>query len=249
MLLSISCSSGEKLPTASGKFNLGVDETMKDAMQEILRVYYALYPDVNVNLIYLPETEIVNRFAKNELEIIVVSNVPDSLELLNFYTNKISVEHYPIAKEKIVFEVNRNTKTDEIKNIFINSINSSFLYFLDDSIKQKYVSVKENDAIIASLKNCLQCATIKGSATTITKGRFTNYIKPHTKFNIPEYRIWYAVNGEPNIGPGSGFVAFLRGVRGQKILSKCNLIPAIPPDILVNLKNTDLFFAPEKIEQ
>jgi phosphate transport system substrate-binding protein len=52
----------------------------------------------------------------------------------------------------------------------------------------------------------------------------------------PLTRDVYAVNAEPRNGLATGFTAFLASDRGQRIILKSGIIPAIAPVRIVNVR-------------
>ncbi len=248
----ISCGQAEKLPTLHGEFTLAVDETMQPVIEECLRVYFSQYPEVEVDVKYLPEAEAMADFANGKATILLATREPDSVELVNFTREKIGVESYPIALET-VYLVQKHMNIGLPIRLVHPHGGDSYLKLVPEDIRKERSMVMESP--YTQLQHYLDAhqdyGTIAGAAWKHSQGTslsFSNsmHFTP-LKPPFPSTRIWYAINGEPRLGPGSGFIAFLRGVRGQKIIAKTHVTPAIPANRLVHLKGSDLVFAPETL--
>ena len=68
-----------------------------------------------------------------------------------------------------------------------------------------------------------------------------NYYKPYQGYiadgTYPFIREVYIINRETFTGLGTGFVNFVAGEKGQRILLKTGLVPATMPIRLVQIKN------------
>ncbi|MCS7189566.1 MAG: substrate-binding domain-containing protein [Bacteroidia bacterium] len=67
---------------------------------------------------------------------------------------------------------------------------------------------------------------------------YAGYLRPGF---YPLSRDVYALSREPRVGLGSGFVSYLAGPDGQRILLKSGLLPAIAPVRIVELKEENIF--------
>lgn len=79
----------------------------------------------------------------------------------------------------------------------------------------------------------------KVKLTAIAKDEHTKPVKPFQAFiktkDYPFTRNVYMINRQTRAGLGMGFVSFVAGVKGQLMILKSGLIPAIPPTRLVKI--------------
>jgi phosphate transport system substrate-binding protein len=70
----------------------------------------------------------------------------------------------------------------------------------------------------------------------------SDYYRPYQGFiadkSYPFIRDVYIINREPFVGLGSGFLAFVAGEKGQRIILKSKLVPATMPVRLVHIKKS-----------
>lgn len=99
-------------------------------------------------------------------------------------------------------------------------------------ISVNWISDQDDSATIADLKKIKVLAIAKKKGDIAVKP-YQAYIK--TK-EYPFTRNIYMINRQTRAGLGMGFVSFVAGKKGQLMILKSGLVPAIPPERFIEVK-------------
>lgn len=182
----------------------------------------------------------VNRFAVDGIALITQQTNPDSI---------LSVDDLIAVLQG---------KPGKVKNLVFDNPNSSTVRYLKDLAKVKTLpksgvyALKSNPEVIKYVATHAQSIGVVGinwlaqadadlessiekiKVLAVSKSGEKNYYKPTQSElalgNYPLMRNLYLINCEGGPGPGTGFVTFVAGERGQRIVLKSGLLPdSIPP--------------------
>jgi len=203
------------------------------------------------------------KIAYDALVFIANNNNTDSLLLLkqiqDIFSGKINKWSQISAKSKltdisIVFDNNKsgntryikekfNIKNDFPSNCYAVKSNEEVINFVEKNknaigiISVNWISDKDDTTSNAFLKK-IKIMSIGDEANTDGTG---NYYKPYQGYiaegTYPFIREVYIINRETFTGLGTGFVNFVAGEKGQRIILKSGLVPATMPIRLVQIKN------------
>jgi hypothetical protein len=228
---------------------------MQNVLEELLRVYRAQYPLVHATVAYCAAGDVLAVFGRGEATVALLDHVPDSLALRWYHRRKIGVEYYPIALEPWLWMHDANKATNAIQQVLITDAKGYEALWLESSgfLQRPPILIPSDNSLLHALTQCTLCIAAVGASEFQT---YYQSLLPKDIIATPAldsagneaYRVWYLLNGEPRVGPGSGFIAFARGVRGQKIIAKAGIKSAIPQDRLVQLHSDDLVFSPTNVQ-
>lgn len=182
----------------------------------------------------------VNRFAIDGIALITQQSNPDSV---------LSVDDLIAVLQG---------KPGKVKNLVFDNPNSSTVRYLKDLAKVKTLpnsgiyALKSNPEVIKYVATHPQSIGVVGinwlaqadadlesliekiKVLAVSKSGEKNHYKPTQSElalgNYPLMRNLYLINCEGGPGPGTGFVTFVAGERGQRIVLKSGLLPdSIPP--------------------
>jgi phosphate transport system substrate-binding protein len=78
------------------------------------------------------------------------------------------------------------------------------------------------------------------SVSDNTKPALSDYYKPYQAYMVdkiyPLTREIYLINTEPRNGLATGFSAFVASDKGQRIILKSGILPAVAPTRVVNIR-------------
>ena len=136
-----------------------------------------------------------------------------------------------------------NIKNDFPSNCYSVKSNEEVINFVEKNknaigiISVNWISDKDDTISHAFLKK-IKIMLIGDETNTDGTG---NYYKPYQGYiadgTYPFIREVYIINRETFTGLGTGFVNFVAGEKGQRILLKTGLVPATMPIRLVQIKN------------
>lgn len=136
-----------------------------------------------------------------------------------------------------------NIKNDFPSNCYSVKSNEEVINFVEKNknaigiISVNWISDKDDTISHAFLKK-IKIMSIGDESNTDGTG---NYYKPYQGYiadgTYPFIREVYIINRETFTGLGTGFVNFVAGEKGQRILLKTGLVPATMPIRLVQIKN------------
>ena len=205
----------------------------------------------------IPKTTVI---AYDALALIVNNNNPDSLIA---YDDIKLIFKGSVNKW---YQINNNSKLNNISVVFdnINSSNTRYIsekYELKGKFPKNCYALNSNEEVISFVEknpNAIGMVSVnwlsdKDDSLTINflkrvkvvaVGSTTNsgsYFKPY-QANIadgsyPFIRDVYMISRESFYGLGSGFISFVAGDKGQRIILKSGLVPANVPIRLVKLNN------------
>ncbi|MFM6953932.1 MAG: PstS family phosphate ABC transporter substrate-binding protein [Sphingobacteriaceae bacterium] len=186
----------------------------------------------------------VNRFAIDGIALITQKNNPDSLVSVSDVV--ALMQGKPSAIKNLVFDNPNSSTVRYLKELAkVNSLPSKGVYALKTNPEViAYVATHPSSIGVVGVNWLVQPdANMTASidqikAMGVCKGErkkdATSYFKPTQSDlalgNYPLMRNLYLINCEGGPGPGTGFVSFVAGERGQRIVLKSGLLPdSIPP--------------------
>lgn len=182
----------------------------------------------------------VNRFAIDGIALITQASNPDSV--LKVDELIAALQGKPSKVKNLVFD-NPNSSTvrylKELANIKTLPAKGVYALKTNPEVIQYVASHAQSIGVVginwlAQPDANLEAAMAKIKVLAVSKTGDTNYYKPtQSDFalgNYPLMRNLYLINCEGGPGPGTGFVTFVAGERGQRIVLKSGLLPdSIPP--------------------
>lgn len=98
--------------TTSGDVRIAADETLMPIIDSQEQVFEAIYPKADVQIAYLPETDIINLFLNDSVQLIVLPRELNKEELAQFEKLKITPRTNKIATDAVALIINKaNTDT------------------------------------------------------------------------------------------------------------------------------------------
>ena len=168
-----------------------------------------------------------------------------------------------MGKDTLWSQVDKNLKAEKIQIVFDNAGSANARYMQDTLLQGKKFcagasAVKSNPEVIdyvSKNKNAIGILSVNwisdrdDSTTTnflkkikvlaISKDTATEAVKPYQAYiktkDYPFTRDVYMINRQTRAGLGMGFVSFVAGEKGQLMILKAGLIPAIAPVRLVHI--------------
>jgi phosphate transport system substrate-binding protein len=186
----------------------------------------------------------VNRFAVDGIALITQKNNPDSLVSVNDIISLMQGK--PSVVKNLVFDNPNSSTVRYIKELAkVNSLPTKGVYALKTNPEViTYVATHPGSIGIVGINwiNQPEESTsvsvnqikVMGLCQGDRKNDAKSYFKPTQSDlalgNYPLMRNLYLINCEGGPGPGTGFVTFVAGERGQRIVLKSGLLPdSIPP--------------------
>lgn len=208
---------------------------------------------------FIPKT---TKIAYDALVFIVNKDNQDSLllykQIKDIFSGKINKWSQINSKSnlgdlKMVFDNNKSSNTRfvrekfELKGNFPSTCfavksNSDVINYVENNknaigiISVNWISDK-NDSISHGFLHRIKVVSVGDEGNTDGTG---NYYKPYQGYiaegTYPLTREVYMINRETFAGLGSGFISFVAGEKGQRIILKSGIIPATMPIRLVQIK-------------
>lgn len=238
-------------------------DVISDFINDSVKVIVTNQKPTDDQIEYLLEQQIIVRtvtFAYDALAIIVNKENPDSLLDYNTFEE---IFHGKITSWK---KINPESKLDKIAVIFDNTKSGNIRYFKEKfyivNLPDNFYAVNNNEEVIDYIsrnKNGLGIISVnwisdKDDSLSMS---FINKIKVVAVSNpfmdqgtyylpyqgsiydksYPFNREVYIVSRETFTGLGSGFISWVTGEKGQRIVLKSGLVPATMPIRLIQVKN------------
>jgi phosphate transport system substrate-binding protein len=164
-------------------------------------------------------------------------------------------------------DINKKNKSGKIEVVFDNKKSANSRYFAEklniSQFPDNFYTAQTNEEVINHVekhKNAIGIISVNwiSENTDSTSNKFLSkikvvgltseidpeglyYYRPYPAYiadeSYPFIRKVYMINRETFLGLGSGFVAFVKGEKGQRIVLKAGLVPATMPVRLVEIKN------------
>jgi phosphate transport system substrate-binding protein len=238
-------------------------DVISDFMNDSVKVIVTSHEPTEDQIEYLNTQQInvrTNIFAYDALALIMNKENPDSL--LKFNT----IQEIFQGKLTSWKEINPASNLDKISVIFDNKKSGNIRYFkekfeITENLPDHFYAVNNNEEVIDYIsrnKNGLGIISVNWISDTddSLSTSFINKIKvvavshphldPGTYYRpyqgsiydetYPFRREVYLVSRETFAGLGSGFIAWLVGEKGQRIVLKSGLVPATMPIRLIQVK-------------
>ncbi|MCW3083184.1 MAG: hypothetical protein JWP12_550 [Bacteroidetes bacterium] len=200
---------------------------------------------------------ISTKIAEDAIAIVVNPENPDSTLTVE------KVKAILLGIDTLWSQVDKNGRPEKIQIVFDNAGSANARYMQDTLLQGKKFSsgasaVKSNPEVIdyvSKNKNAIGILSVNwisdrdDSTTTnflkkikvlaISKDTATEAVKPYQAYiktkDYPFTRDVYMINRQTRAGLGMGFVSFVAGEKGQLMILKAGLIPAIAPVRLVHI--------------
>jgi phosphate transport system substrate-binding protein len=212
------------------------------------------------NIHFIPKT---TKIAYDAVAFIINKNNQDSLilyeQIKNMFLGKINKwsqinPKSDLGNITIVFDNNKSSNTRYIKekfeltknfpsNCFAVKSNAEVINFVEKNksaigvISANWISDK-HDTVSNNFLKKIKIVAIGDEGNTDGTG---NYYKPYQGYiaegTYPLLREVYMINRETFAGLGSGFISFVAGEKGQRIILKSGIVPATMPIRLVQIKH------------
>ncbi|GAB1349209.1 phosphate ABC transporter substrate-binding protein [Ignavibacteriales bacterium] len=116
-------SSGEADEPTMGKKKIAVDETYKPVFEELEKQFETLYPNAFLDIIYAPESKVIDLLLQDSVQLIFISRELNSKENALMAKKEVVARNTKIAYDGIALFVNKNNKLgvlsqDDLKSIF-----------------------------------------------------------------------------------------------------------------------------------
>jgi phosphate transport system substrate-binding protein len=236
-----------------------IDDFMKDSVRTIVTAKLLTQNQLD----YLKNKTIIARtdtIAHDAVAFIVNRGNPDSLILLNklkqVFTGYIS-KWSDISKTnksgtiEVVFDNNKSANARYMmerlnlkefpKNCYSAKTNDEVINYVEKNVNAIGIIsvnwISENNDSISN--NFLKRIRVVG-LTSEFDPEGTSYYRPYPAYildqSYPFVRKIYMITRETFLGLGTGFVAFVKGEKGQRIVLKAGLVPCTMPTRLVEMK-------------
>lgn len=200
---------------------------------------------------------ISTKIAEDAIALVVNPENPDSILTVEELRSVLS------GNDSLWSQLNKKSNLDKINIVFDNTGSANARYMQDTLLQgKKFTSnafaVKSNPEVIeyvSNHKNALGILSVNwisdrdDSTTTnflkkvkvlgISKDSASDAFKPYQAYiktkEYPFTRDVYMINRQTRAGLGMGFVSFVAGDKGQLMILKAGLIPAIAPVRLVQI--------------
>jgi len=223
-----SCSSkknNEVIDTpTSGKIKIAVDESFRPLIEAELQVFHGIYPEAEIDPVYLPENKLFEQVVKDSVRLIISSKLFTEKEKQFFYNKNLYPKEVAIAKDAIAVLVNRDNpdsilSVDQIKQMLTGKIAS----WKELNSKSKLGDIQ----IVFDNKNS---GTVRYARDTICKGEILSDLI--TALDLNTEVVDYVSKNKSSIGfIGAAWVSdrndstqmsFLKKIRVVNISSQSN---------------------------
>jgi phosphate transport system substrate-binding protein len=254
----------QETPT-SGNIKIEADESFKPIVEAQLATFTTLYKYAHITPVYKAENELVADFLNDSVKVIVTSWAPTEEQKKTLLEAQTVVRTNVVAYDALALVLNKNNKDSLL--IFDNTHSGNIRYFrekfkLPQQLASNFYAVNNNPEVVEYVSKSpgavgiLSVNWISDKEDSLSVS-FTKKIKvaavslPYLDkelFYMPVqgsiYDKTYPFVREVNIcsresftGLGSGFVSFVSGEKGQRIILKSGLVPATMPIRIIQVKN------------
>jgi len=238
-------------------------DIINDFMNDSVKVIVTNKKLSDEQIQYLRDTLVIARtttIAYDALALIV--NKENSDTLLSYNT----IKDIFLSNIKTWKEINNKSKLDKISVVFDNTKSGNVRYFkekfeISDKLPSNFYALNSNEEVvnfISKNRNALGIISVNwiSDKDDAKSRKFTNNIRvvalsssyDNTSFYLPEQgsiynktypftREVYLISRETFAGLGSGFISFVAAEKGQRIILKAGLVPAIMPIRLIQVKH------------
>lgn len=200
----------------------------------------------------------ITKIAVDAVALIINNNNPDTNFTLDQIRSLFS------GKDTLWNRINSPGKKDPVRIVFDNSGSGNARFIKEnllnnDAFPENCFAVKSNPEVIDYVnKNPNAIGVIgvnwisdrddsvsvnfleKVKVVGISNGKGSNFYRPYQAYmqlgDYPFCRNVYIVSREARAGLGTGFAAFVAGDKGQRIILKSGLVPAIAPVRIIEVK-------------
>lgn len=105
--------------TSSGEVKIAADETLQPVIDSQEQVFETIYPKANVNIAYLPESDLLTQFVNDSVQLIILPRNLNEKELEVCKSNKFTPHSNKIATDAIALIINKSNKdtTLELRDV------------------------------------------------------------------------------------------------------------------------------------
>lgn len=278
-----------------GKTKIGVDESFSLLSDAEIYTFQQIYDYATITTIYKPETDIINDFLNDSVQVIVTARKLNKEQEEYFKSKNIFPKTVTIAYDGLAFIVNKNNKDsfiryDALRDVFLgknktwNQLNgkgsatpikvvfdnnkSSNVRFISEKfnlqeLPKNCYAVEKNDEVVNYVEThpdalgVVSVNWISDKDDSVTRGFLKrikvvaitsdvnsdgeNFYRPYQGYiadkSYPFIREVYMINRELYTGLGSGFLQFVAGEKGQRIVLKMGMVPATMPVRLIKTRD------------
>ena len=235
------------------------NDIINDFMRDSVKVIVTSKKLSDYQIQYLRDTQIIARTTTYAYDALaIVTNKENKDTLLKYNT----IKDIFLGKTQKWKEVNPKSKLGDIRIIFDNTKSGNVRYFkelfeIKDSLSKNFFAVKNNAEVVDFVSrnpDAFGIISVNWISDThdSTSERFlkslkvmevgtngTNYYKPYQGYiaegSYPFCREVFMIGRETFSGLGSGFISFVAGDQGQRIVLKSGLVPATMPIRLIEI--------------
>ncbi|WP_242929476.1 PstS family phosphate ABC transporter substrate-binding protein [Pontibacter vulgaris] len=204
----------------------------------------------------------VTKIAVDAIALIVNNNNPDTLltmeQVKSLFSGKVNNwnklnSKNPLQNVTIVFDNNSSSTARFVKDSLLNKVPLPANTFAANSNKAlidyvaknnnaigvigvNWISDQDDSTAVGFLKKVKVVGISSDPAPLTTESYYQPYQAYIAQAVYPLRRNLYIINTEGRAGLGTGFVAFVAGDQGQRIILKSGLVPATMPVRIVGLR-------------
>lgn len=141
-------STGQADEPTMGKKKIAVDETFKPVFEELEKQFETLYPNAFLDIIYAPESKVVDLLLQDSVQIIFIARELNSKEAAIMAKREVVARNTKIAYDGVAVLVNKNNKLgvlthDDLMRIFTGKV-TKFDEIKEGLAKEPFSLVFEN---------------------------------------------------------------------------------------------------------
>jgi phosphate transport system substrate-binding protein len=239
-------------------------DVINDFMNDSIKVIVTSMKLTDSQIQYLRDMQIIARTSKFAYDALAIVTNKSNTDSLFKYTE---IRDIFLGNVKSWKEIEKKTNLGDIRVIFDNSKSGNIRYFrelfgIKDALPENFFAVNSNPEVIKFVSRNPDAMGIVSMNWLSDKDDSTNvnlrkkihiaaisqqyindgsYYKPEQGFiynkSYPFVRDVYMITRESFSGLGSGFINWICGEQGQRIVLKSGLVPATMPIRLVQIKN------------
>ena len=252
----------------SGKITIGVDQSVSILIDRFIEVFAITYPKSDIHTIYSYPDELIKLMADSTIDLMItgynddealnyletIRQIKPDLELLcwsstAFIGKSMQLSMHELSGRKILFsskysseqKLFSNFLKDTMQNLFVLADKQEFLDYLKSDSNAvgaiEFSNISDiHDPSRDEYLDSLQIIELRDSGDYTHPGQFDEYPLTHGI---------YAINLEKRNGLARGFLAFVKSEKGQRLVLKSGLLPAIMPGRDIRLREG--FFEPQEL--
>lgn len=236
-------------------------EAVKDLLNDSVRLAVMSRELTDNEKKYFEEKKLIPRVTKiavDAVALIVNHNNPDTSFTLDQIRSLFS------GKDTLWNQINSNRNADPVRIVFDNSGSGNARFIKETILKgeafpRNCFAVKSNPEVIAYVNENPNAIGVIGvnwisdnddslsvnflkkvKVVGVSNGKTKEFYKPYQAYmqlgDYPFCRNVYIISREARAGLATGFASFVAGDKGQRIILKSGLVPAIAPVRIIEVK-------------